>query len=111
MALTFEEGGRERILQLARTLAEAEETPAGEILLEAVASAAAALCGREDIPRAMEGTLAILLARELRAGDGGAVASVKRGDTAITYTPAEPGVMTLLSPFARLRSPGSGRRP
>ena len=84
MALTFEEGGRERILQLARTLAEAEETPAGEILLEAVASAAAALCGREDIPRAMEGTLAILLARELRAGDGGAVASVKRGDTAIT---------------------------
>ena len=110
MALTFEEGGRERILQQALSLAEAEETPAGEILLEAVASAAAALCGREDIPRAMEGTLAILLARELRAGDGGAVASVTRGDTAITYTPAEPGVMTLLSPFARLRSPGSGRR-
>ena len=110
MALTFEEGGRERILQQARTLAEAEETPAGEILLEAVASAAAAPRGRKDIPRAMEGTLAILLARELRAGDGGAVASVKRGDTAITYTPAEPGVMTLLSPFARLRSPGSGRR-
>ena len=46
--------------------------------MEAVASAAAALCGRKDIPRAMEGTLAILLARELRAGDGGAVASVKR---------------------------------
>ena len=42
MALTFEEGGRERILQQARTLAEAEETPAGEILLEAVAAAAAA---------------------------------------------------------------------
>ena len=35
MALTFEEGGRERILQQARTLAEAEETPAGEPITKA----------------------------------------------------------------------------
>lgn len=110
MELIFEDGGRERVLNQALALAELDKATGGETVLEAVASAAAALCGRGDVPRAMEGALAILLARELRAGDGGAVASVKRGDTAITYTPAEPGVMGLLSPFARLRSPGR-RRP
>ena len=109
MIPTFAEGGRERILQTAVTLAGVERDEQVEAQLDALASMAAALCGRAHIPVCMEGTLAALLCRRLSGQGDRAVSSVKRGDTTITYESGgrtESADLTqALAPFIHLRSP------
>lgn len=109
MAPTFAEGGRERILQTALTLAGLEQDAAAEAQLDVLASMAAAVCGREHLPANMEETLAVLLSRRLAGQGDRAVSSVKRGDTTITYeSGGQEGTADLrqaLTPFVRLRSP------
>lgn len=109
MAVTFAEGGRERILQTALTLAGVERDEQSEAQLDVLASMAAAVCGREHIPNCMEGTLATLLCRRLTGQDDRAVSSVKRGDTTITYdSPGQSDSADLtkaLAPFIHLSSP------
>ncbi len=111
MAVTFEEGGRERILQQGMALAGTEERARAELLLESLTSLATALCGREHISRPMEGTLSVLLSRRLSGEGDRAVSSVKRGDTTIVYENGDGEDMTrLLAPFIHLKSPGGGWR-
>ena len=104
MNIRFEAGGEERIFQKALTLCGGEDNDRSRLLLETVCQRAAAYCGREDIPSAMEGPLAVLLAGELEGGTPGGVRSVKRGDTTITYAEGS-DPMAVLKPFVRLRSP------
>lgn len=107
MSAAFAEGGRQRILEQGMALSGLERAPQqAELLLDLVTSAVTAWCGRDDIPREMEGTLAILLARVLRDGAERPVSTVKRGDTAITYgEQGNEGLGKLLEPFVRLKTP------
>lgn len=109
MAVTFAEGGRERILQTALTLAGVDRDDKAEAQLDTLVSMAAAICGREHIPDYMEGTLAALLCRQLTGQGDRAVSSVKRGDTTITYESsgktASADLTQTLAPFIHLKSP------
>ncbi len=112
MAVTFEEGGRERVLQQGMALAGTEERARAELLLESLSALAAAMCGREHFSRPMEGTLAVLLSRRLLGEGDRPVSSVKRGDTTIVYDSADSGadMARLLAPFTHLKSPGGAWR-
>lgn len=109
MAVTFAEGGRERILQTALTLAGVDRNEQSEAQLDVLVSMAAAVCGREYISSCMEGTLATLLCRRLTGQGDRAVSSVKRGDTTITYDSAGQtdsiDLTKALAPFMHLASP------
>ena len=108
MSVRFREGGKERVFQQALALCGGEDNERSRLLLETVCDLAAAYCGREDVPEAMEGPLAVFLAGELEGGTPGGVHSVKRGDTTITYeNGSDP--MAGLKPFVRLRTPGRRR--
>ncbi len=114
MAFTFEEGGRERILEQGMALAGTEERARAERLLEGLCAMSAAMCGREHFSRQMEGILAVLLSRRLSGEGDRAVSSVKRGDTTIVYEDSGGSgadMARLLAPFIHLRSPkGRWRR-
>ena len=75
----------------------------GDALTEMAAQAACAWCNREDIPEDMEQAVAAL-ALDMEDGESGAVKSVTRGDTSVTYavsgdlSPA----LTGLTPWRRL---------
>ena len=109
MSVRFAEGGRERILERGMALSGMDRNGRAEAALDTLAALAAAWCGREDIPRQMEGAMAVLLSRSLQGEDGRQVSSVKRGDTTITYAGGQQGFSAqgaeLLAPFVRLRSP------
>ena len=110
MSARFAEGGKERILQQALALSGMESAPLAGEMLEVLASLSTAWCGRSDIPEAMEGTLAVLLCRQLQGEGDRQVSSVKRGDTTITYESGQQTANTdltqALAPFIHLRSPG-----
>ena len=108
MTVRFEAGGRERVLQRALALCGGEDTERTRLTLDTVCETAAAYCGRNDIPAAMEGPLAALLAGELEGGTPAGVRSVKRGDTTITYA-GDSDPMASLKPFVRLRTPDKRR--
>ena len=110
MSVRFAEGGKERILQQALALSGVESAPLAGEMLEVLASLSTAWCGRSDIPEAMEGTLAVLLCRQLQGEGDRQVSSVKRGDTTITYEQVGSSSMeALLRPFVRLKTPERGR--
>ena len=75
----------------------------GDALTEMAAQAACAWCNRADIPEDMEQAVAALTLT-MEDGESGAVKSVTRGDTAVTYavsggvSPALAG----LAPWRRL---------
>ena len=98
-----------RIEALALAVAGLEAPPeAAGALYTAAVGAAAGLCGRNDIPRAMEPALALILADLYREGLHRPVSAVKRGDTTITYAAGGEGRMAdtraLLKPFVRLQT-------
>lgn len=102
-------GAQARIEELALSISGLAAPPqAGQALYTAAVSAALNLCGRLDVPRAMEPALGLILADMYREGLHRPVSSVKRGDTAITYAAGGEGGMLdtrmLLSPFIRLRT-------
>ena len=75
----------------------------GSALTEMAAQAACAWCNREDIPEDMEQAVAALTLT-MEDGESGAVKSVTRGDTAVTYA-VSGGVspaLTGLAPWRRL---------
>ena len=59
MSVRFREGGKERVFQQALALCGGEDNERSRLLLETVCDLAAAYCGREDVPEAMEGPLAV----------------------------------------------------
>lgn len=75
----------------------------GHLLVEMAAQRACAFCCREDIPEEMEQAVAALV---LTLGEtSGAVKSITRGDTAISYDASGgdgSGPMAALAPFRRL---------
>lgn len=75
----------------------------GDLLAEMAAQRACAFCCREDIPEEMEQAVAALM---LNLGEtNGAVKSITRGDTAISYDASGgdgSGPMAMLAPFRRL---------
>ncbi len=75
----------------------------GDVLAEMAAQQAMAWCCREDIPEDMEQAVAAL-ALNLRDGEGGALKSLTRGDTSITYAVGDSGSPALagLAPWRRL---------
>ena len=99
-----QEGGALRVQAKALQLSGLSTPPGGaSVLHDAVVHTALALCQRRDIPPEMELPLAMLLADAYESGVGRSVATVKRGDTSITY--AAGGVdqwQRLLAPFVRL---------
>lgn len=101
-------GARERIEALALAVSGLEAPPqAGQALYDAALHSALGLCGRGDVPRAMEPALSLILADLYREGLHRPVSSVKRGDTSITYAAGQGGigdVKALLAPFVRLRT-------
>lgn len=76
----------------------------GDALTELAAQLACAFCQRTDIPVDMEGAVAALVVS--LCDGGGAIKSVKRGDTAVSYDTAKgilgTGVCSVLSPWRRL---------
>lgn len=99
-----QEGGALRVQARALQLSGLSTPPGGAAVLhDAVVHTALALCQRRDIPPEMEAPLAILLADAYESGICRSVATVKRGDTSITYAA---GTMDqwqrLLAPFVRL---------
>ena len=84
------------------TLAEAEYAP----LARAVGTLACCYCGRADVPEGMQAAVGALLVATLREQRREGVASVTRGDTAVTYR--YDGLFALLpalSPWRRLAGP------
>ena len=75
----------------------------GNTLTEMAARAAMAWCNREDIPEDMEQAVAALTLT-MEGGEGGAVKSVTRGDTSISYAVGDSGSPALagLAPWRRL---------
>jgi len=76
-----------------------------DTLVEMAAQRAMSYCQRQDIPEEMEQAVAALALTLRESGDGGAVKSLTRGDTSITYDTAAGGsqsAMSLLAPFRRL---------
>ena len=76
----------------------------GDALTEMAAQRACAWCCREDIPEEMEQAVAALVLAMEGGESGGAVKSVTRGDTSITYAVGENGSPALagLAPWRRL---------
>ena len=73
----------------------------GDALTEMAASAAMAWCNREDIPEDMEGAVALMVAA--LAGESGAVKTIKRGDTSVTYdNGSDAKYLAFLNPWRRL---------
>ena len=74
-----------------------------DALTEMAAQRACAWCNRADIPEDMEQAVAAL-ALAMEGGEGGAVKSVTRGDTSVTYAVGESGAPALagLAPWRRL---------
>ena len=75
----------------------------GTALTEMAAQRACAWCCREDIPEEMEQAVAALVLA-MEGGEGGAVKSVTRGDTSISYAVGDNGSPALagLAPWRRL---------
>ena len=75
----------------------------GTALTEMAAERACAWCRREDIPAEMEQAVAALVLA-MEGGEGGAVKSVTRGDTSVTYAVGDSGFPALagLAPWRRL---------
>lgn len=107
MAIFQQEGGEQRIKDTALALLGMTGTPDTlDVLYRCALHSSLALCGREDVPQAMEQAVAFVLARLLQEGDGRPVLSVRRGDVAITYD--KKGYQQMreqLAPFIRLRQP------
>ena len=76
----------------------------GDALTEMAMERACAWCGREDIPEAMEQAVAALVLALADGGEGGAVKSVTRGDTAVTYavSDGQSAALAGLAPWRRL---------
>ena len=76
----------------------------GDDLTEMAVQRACAYCNRPDVPEAMEQAVAALVAALADGGEGGAVKSVTRGDTSVTYATASGGLLGLeaLAPWRRL---------
>ena len=92
------------VLAKAEALAGQSLGEQGEMLAEMAVARACSWCQRSDVPEEMEQAVAAL---QLTMQDaGGAVKSLQRGDTSITYTGRDP--LTLLEPFRRLAVPGEG---
>ena len=74
-----------------------------DALTEMAAQRACAWCNRADIPEDMEQAVAAL-AIAMEGGEGGAVKSVTRGDTSISYAVGDSGSPALagLAPWRRL---------
>ena len=76
----------------------------GDALTEMTAGAAMAWCNREDIPEDMEGAVALMVAA--LAGESGAVKTIKRGDTSVTYdNGSNANYLTFLNPWRRPTAP------
>lgn len=103
-AVYEKEGARERIIDYATALSGCEKDGRTEKLYDLMLLSALGICGREDVPHLMEAPLAMMLADILKNGDFRVVASVKRGDVAITYADGTGfDVKAVLSPFVKLR--------
>ena len=73
----------------------------GEDLTSIAAALACAWCNREDIPEDMEGAVALMVAA--MTGESGAVKTIKRGDTSVTYdNGSDANYLTFLNPWRRL---------
>lgn len=77
---------RQSIVKKAEALFGGPLGPEGETLAEMACQAAMSQCCREDIPEAMEQAVAALMLSMTSGGaESGAVKSIQRGDTAVTY--------------------------
>ena len=76
----------------------------GDELTEMAVQRACAYCNRPDVPEEMEQAVAALVLALADGGEGGAVKSVTRGDTSVTYATASGGLLGLeaLAPWRRL---------
>ena len=91
----------EAILKKAETLMGGPLGEYGEDLAGIAAALACGWCNREDIPDDMENAVALMTAA--LAGEPGAVKTIKRGDTSVTYeTGRTSGILAFLAPWRRL---------
>lgn len=98
------EGAKERIIDCALALSGCEKDERTEKLYDLMLLSAMGICGREDVPELMEAPLAMMLGDILVNGTFRVVASVKRGDVAITYADGTGfDAKAVLSPFVKLR--------
>ena len=67
----------------------------GDDLTEMAVQRACAYCNRPDVPEEMEQAVAALVVALADGGQGGAVKSVTRGDTSVTYATASGGLLGL----------------
>ena len=76
----------------------------GDALTEMAVQRACAYCNRPDVPEEMEQAVASLVLALSDGGEGGAVKSVTRGDTSVTYAASSGGLLGLeaLAPWRRL---------
>ena len=95
---------RAAILAKAELLAGRSLGDSGDDLAEMAVQRACAYCNRPDVPEAMEQAVAALVLALADGGEGGAVKSVTRGDTSVTYATASGGLLGLeaLAPWRRL---------
>lgn len=95
--------GREQLASIrakAEALAGENLGEDGDLLVSMAADRALAWCRRSDIPPGMEQAVAALA---VSMTVGGAVKTLTRGDTSISYeTGGSGGVMAMLSPWRRL---------
>lgn len=92
------------ILAKAELLAGHELGEHGDALTEMAVQRACAYCNRPDVPEEMEQAVASLVLALSDGGEGGAVKSVTRGDTSVTYAASSGGLLGLeaLAPWRRL---------
>ena len=105
--VTYEcEGAKQRIEETALSLSGLSSPPENqEALYQAAVNGALSICGRKDVPEAMESALAVILSEMYQQGLNRPVSTVKRGDTSITYTSGElSDTKNILAPFIRLRT-------
>lgn len=107
---------RQSILKKAQALSGGDLGPQGEALVEMACHAALSRCCREDIPEEMEQAVAALVLTMTGGGvEAGAVKSIQRGDTAITYaagggsSAAADAAADRLAPWRRLGTVREGR--
>ena len=95
---------RAAILAKAELLAGRSLGDSGGDLTEMAVQRACAYCNRPDVPEEMEQAVAALVVALADGGQGGAVKSVTRGDTSVTYATASGGLLGLeaLAPWRRL---------
>ena len=76
----------------------------GNDLTEMAVQRACAYCNRPDVPEAMEQAVAALVLALADGGEGGAVKSVTRGDTSVTYavSDGQSAALAGLAPWRRL---------